>query len=288
MRPLLTVLREPLIHFLALGACIFALNAVLHPPAREDGHRIEVTAADIARIRALYAQQWGAAPDGADMPRLVDNYIRSEVLFREGTRLGLGTEDSILRNRITQKMEFLLEDASSIPQPADVEMQAYLDAHAAAFRIPERIGFAQLYFSPELRGARAEADAKSALAALRDGTAAERGDPLMIGSDPAPRSASEIAEDYGEAFARELFAVQGSGWQGPIRSAFGLHLVRVLERQPARTPALAEIRAQVHDALMVDRLRQANEEAYARLRARYQVVIDPGALKPAGKPLAAR
>ncbi len=283
-----TILREPLVHFLALGACIFALNAVLHPPVREDTHRIELTAADVSRIRALYTQQWGAAPDDADMPRLIDNYIRSEVLFREGTALGLGAEDSILRNRITQKMEFLLQDASSIAQPSEAEMQAYLDAHAAAFQVPERVSFAQIYFSPSLRGDKAEADARAALAALGPaGAATDRGDPRMLSDQSAPRSEDEIAQDYGEAFARSLFALPTGTWQGPVRSALGLHLVRVIAHEPARTPPFAEIRPQVHDALMADRLRQANDAAYERLRGKYQVVIDPGAERAMGKPLAA-
>jgi len=282
MRRLLrTILREPLVHFLALGALIFAANWALHPAAAPDDHRIVVSGPDIARIRALYAQQWGAPPDPADMPNLIDNYIRSEVLFREGSALGLGADDSVMRNRVVQKMEFLLQDASSIPQPGDAEIAAWFQAHADAYRTPEQVAFTQLYFSSSLRGGRAEADAGAALAQLRSTGAPDRGDPFMLAADPAPRSQGDVARDFGPDFAAALFALPTGAWQGPLRSPFGFHLVRVTERMPPRLPALAEIRNRVHDDLMAERLRLAADAAYARVRARYQVEVTPTSDSPA-------
>jgi hypothetical protein len=284
------IVREPLVHFLALGALIFAAHAVLHP-APVDAHRIEITQADIARIQALYAQQWGAAPRADDMPSLIDNYIRSEVLFREGTALGLGTEDSVLRNRVVQKMEFLLQDTSSIPQPSDAEIAAYFQGHADAYRVPEQIAFTHVYFNASVRADRAEADAKAALAALtasgKLGSAGEViGDPFMLGDDPSMKSQESIARDYGGIFASTLFGLPEGSWQGPIASTYGVHLVRVLERQPARLPDLTEVRDRVHDDLMAERLHVAVDSAYARVRSKYQVVVDPPP-PSGGGPLAA-
>jgi len=278
MRPLLrTILREPLVHFLVLGGLIFAANWVLHPPAATDDRRIVVTQTDVARIRALYAQQWGAPPDPADMPNLIDNYVRSEVLFREGSSLGLGADDSVMRNRIVQKMEFLLQDASGVSQPSDAEIAAWFQAHDSAYRLPEQVTFTQIYFSPSLRGVRAEADARTALDGLRAKTASDPGDPFMLAADPAPRSKDELAKSFGAGFADAVFSLPVGVWQGPVRSAFGLHLVRVEERTPARLPPLSEIRNRVHDDMMAERLRLAGEAAYHRIAARYRIDIDRAA-----------
>jgi hypothetical protein len=286
MRPIFrAVVHEPLVYFLALGALIFAANALLHPSNGADPRRIEITRADIARIGAIYAQQWGAAPRVEDMPSLIDNYLRSEILFREGTALGLAADDSVLRNRVVQKMEFLLQDASAVSQPTDAEIAAWFQAHQAAYRVPEQVGFIQLYFSPSLRGDRAEADARAALVALGGGQP-PAGDRFMLGDDPSPRSEDAIGTDFGPDFAKALFAAPEGVWTGPLRSAFGFHLVRVLEHRPAQLPALAEVRDRVHDDLMADRLRAATEAAYARVRAKYKIVVDPVA-NPAGTPLAA-
>ncbi len=280
MKPWVTRLfREPLLHFLALGALIFAVNAALHPPQADDPRRIAIGTADIERVRALYTQQWGAPPAEADMPKLVENYVRSEVLAREGAALGLAADDAVVRNRLVQKMEFLLQDTSAIAQPSEAEMDAWLGSHADRYRVPERLVFRQIYFSPSLRGDRAEGDARAMLASL--GTAQGHpvadpaGDPFMLAADPEPCSRTDIAKDFGADFAAALFALPAGSWQGPVRSALGVHLVRVDRRQPARLPPLVEIRDRVHDDMMAERFQAASDAAYARVRAKYTVTAAP-------------
>jgi len=273
------IAREPLVHFLLLGALIFAANAILHPAARSDSHRIEIGKADVERIRALYAQQWGAPPEPADMPNLIDNYIRSEILFREGASLGLGADDSVLRNRIMQKMEFLLQDTSSVKEPTETEMRKYLEAHAQTYEVPEQVAFTQIYFSPSLRGDRAEPDAHAMLASLgAAGGPPPRGDPSMLPADAGPQSRAEIEQDYGPEFAASVFALPLGSWQGPIRSALGLHLVRVDSHSAPRLPALPQVRNRVHDDMVAERMRAASDAAYAAIRARYQIVVAPDAV----------
>jgi parvulin-like peptidyl-prolyl isomerase len=268
-------LREPLVHFLALGALIFAANAILHPAAVDDPHRIAIGKADIARIRALYTQQWGAPPVDSDLPNLVENYVRAEVLAREGESLGLAADDSVVRNRLIQKMEFLLQDTSGIAQPTDAELAAYLAAHAADYRTPERIVFRQIYFSPSLRGEQADGDARARLALLAKAGSDPAGDPFMLAADPEPKSRTDLAKDFGADFATALFALSPGTWQGPVHSALGVHLVLVEQHLPASLPPLGEIRARVHDDLMAERLQAASDAAYARLRSRYTVVVAP-------------
>ncbi len=279
-----SVLREPLLHFLVLGGLIFVANWALHPTVEADNSRISVTRADIDRIAALYTQQWGGAPTKADMPNLLDNYIRSETLFREGTRLGLGAEDSVMRNRVIQKMEFLLQDASAIVQPTDAEMAAYLASHAADFEIPERLVFAQIFFSAAIRADRAESDAGEALKRLPPSASdtGQIGDPFMLSQSGAPQTREAVAQDYGDSFADAVFAMPapvGEGaWQGPIRSALGFHLVRILRHDRSRMPDLSEIRDRVHDVIMAERFQAAFDFAYDKIRAKYQVTVDNGAL----------
>jgi peptidyl-prolyl cis-trans isomerase C len=267
--------REPLVHFLALGGLIFAVNSAFHPAQGNDPHGIVIGKPDIERIAALYTQQWGAPPVAADMPNLVANYIRSEVLAREAVSLGLAADDAVVRNRLIQKMEFLLQDTSAIAQPSEAEMEAYLAAHADTYRAPERIVFRQVYFSPSLRGDHADGDAGGVLASLSSGKADPPGDPFMLANDPIPRSREEIEKDFGARFASAVLALPLGTWQGPIHSALGAHLVKVEQRLPARVPALAEVRNRVHDDLMADRFQAASDAAYARVRAHYTVTASP-------------
>jgi hypothetical protein len=281
--------REPLVHFLALGGVIFAANAILHPSVRTDDHRIEITRADVARIRSLYAQQWGAEPRDAETGRLVEDYVRAEILFREGTALGLDAEDSVLRNRVIQKMEFLILDPAAGSEPSEPEIAAYFAAHRDAYRIPEAVAFRQIYFSRSSRGDRVDADAQAMLIRLRTGSAtdADRGDPSMLPDAPEPRSRAEIEKDFGPEFSSAVFALPIGGWEGPVQSTIGLHLVQVTEHVPARMPALAELRQRVRGDMMEERQQKAAEAGFDQIRSRYRIVIDPDALRPAPGSVAA-
>ena len=282
------LVREPLVHFLTLGAAIFAVAAFTHAAGPAAGNEIRITAADLARIRTGYAQQWGALPSESEMPSLVDKYVRSEILFREGSELGLADGDSVIRNRIVQKMEFLLQDPSTVLQPTEAEMRAYLSSHAERFGSPERLRAETLYFSDLARSSRAEPDARRALAQLQNGrTPTDEGDPLMLPSLSVSRSEEDIAKAYGSAFAHAVFALQDDRWHGPIRSATGVHLVRVLGRDRSRIQPLDGVRAQIHDAIMSERLATQNVAAYDRLAKRYEVTFEPEA-KSAARSKAAR
>src|SRR3569623_2083479 len=268
-------LREPLLHFLALGALIFAANAILHPAKGDDSHRIAIGKADIEPVRTLYTQQWGVPPADSDMPKLVEDYVRSEVLAREGTALGLVADDPVVRNRLVQKMEFLLQDTSAIAQPSEAEMAAWLAAHADRYQVPERLVFHQIYFSPSLRGDRAEGDARAMLASLGAGKADRAGDPFMLAADPEPQSVTDIAKDFGTGFVASLFTLPVGSWLGPIRSALGVHLVQIDQRLAGRLPALSEIRDRVHDDMMAERFQAASDADYDRIPAKYKITVAP-------------
>ena len=112
-------LKEPLLHFLALGAVLFALNAWRDEsrPTAASTARIEVTAAVIERLRAGYERQFGQSPDAEELRGLVTAHIREEVLCREALALGLDRDDTIVRRRLAQKMEFLTDDLAVAAEP---------------------------------------------------------------------------------------------------------------------------------------------------------------------------
>lgn len=260
--------REPLLHFAILGGLIFAADAVL-APARDETHRIALTQVDLDRIAAQYERQWGRAPSSAERATLARDYVRSEILFREGMAVGLARDDTVLRNRVIQKMELLLQAEGTIEQPSEAELAAYYAAHAEAYRQPDRIAFAQHYFSPALRGDRAESDAAAVLAKPGEPVG---GDPFMLESPTAPVDRERIAADYGTEFADALFQGPQGRWFGPVRSSFGYHLVKIDRREAASVPPLAEIRVRVHDDLVAERLRSALDRGYEQIRSRYQVI----------------
>lgn len=275
------LLREPLLHFLLLGGLIFAVNAWRgrQPAQVEAAVHIDVTAGVIAWLREGFTRQWHREPDAVELRGLVDDHIREEVLHREALALGLDRDDTIVRRRMAQKMEFLTQDIAAASEPDDAQLRKYLEDHAERYALPARVSFQHVYFSKQRRGARLEADAREALAALAQGANEETlGDPFLREHAFAQADAAEIEAAFGPGFAGQVLALPQGEWRGPVASSYGLHLVRVGERTEPQPPPFEAVREVLGRDLVDERRRAANQELVERLKQRYQIRVDEAAL----------
>jgi hypothetical protein len=276
-------LKEPLLHFVLLGALIFAVNAWREPqrPA-EDAARIEVTAAVVERLSAGYARQFGRAPDEEELRGLVTAHIREEVLCREALALRLDRDDTIVRQRLAQKMEFLTDDIVSAVEPDEAALGKFFAENAARYARAARVSFRHVYLSKEKRGANADAAAQEALAALGQGVSDETmGDAFLHGYEFAEREPEDITALFGREFAAQVATLPEGTWSGPVASSYGLHLVRVEARAAAEPVTLDSVRAAVVRDFHDERRRTANREVFERLRERYEVAVDEAAITKA-------
>ena len=279
------LLREPLIHFLLLGAVLFLVFDLTRETDGPGERRIVVTADHVEQLAAQFSRTWVRPPTPSELDGLVERYVRSEIYYREALAMGLGQDDPYVRNRLALKLEVLLDDLSAETEPAEGELARFLETHAERFAEPARLSFQQVYLNPD-RHSDPAAEAQRLLRLLRNGA-----DPgtlgevsmLVPGMDAA--SPDEITRQFGKDFADALVVLEPGDWVGPIGSAFGIHLVRVAEHRPARQPALAEIRGAVLAEWRDQRRREAKEQTYQRLRERYEVIMEldaDGEPRPAG------
>jgi peptidyl-prolyl cis-trans isomerase C len=267
------VLREPLLHFLVLGALVF--TAARHFEHDADRYRIDAGPAQRARIATTYRQQYGIAPTEAQLQYLLDQYVRSEILFREGVALGLDRDDEIVRRRVVQKIEFLNEDADTIATN-DRELETFFASHQSRYVTPASVSFTQLYFSADPRGeAAAHARAEAAMASLRKGASSAHGDRFDAGDSFAPLSERDAPRVFGDSqLSAALFNIPAGEWAGPFRSAYGWHLVRIERHESAKVPPLDSVKDRVRaDYLTAERERR-NEAEFKRLAAKYHIVTD--------------
>jgi peptidyl-prolyl cis-trans isomerase C len=285
------LLREPLAHFLFAGAVILALSSLFgHSQlTRASDKRIVVSAAEIGRLREIWTRQWGHPPDAAQLDNLVNDYVREEIYYREALASGLDKDDTIIRRRLVEKMEFLSQELVS-GEPSNAELRRFFENNRQKYSLPAQVGFTHIYFSTSRRGAVALEDARAALARLTSNRlssaeaaklAATLGDSFMLQMEYPPQTGDQIKNLFGDGFANAVLNLEPGKWAGPIRSTYGWHLVRVTERAASRQPALDEVRNQVAIDYKNQRLQTASENYYAGLRQRYQVEIDRAALAAA-------
>ncbi len=273
------LLKDPLVHFLLIGAALFAVSAWRGQAVSTGREEIVITAQQMEQARSAAAVLQGREPTPEELDALVEPTIRDEVLYREAPALGLDENDDEVRRRLIEKMSYLTQDLADPEPGSEQALREFNAANPAVFTIPALVSFDQVFFSPGTRGEQPEPDAAAGLAALRAGRApADVGDrtPLRDTYDDAPRE--QVAVLFGDELADALFAASPGDWTGPFRSDFGLHAVRLRGRADARLPPYDEIATRVAEEFAATRRREANERAYREMRARYDIVIE----RPAG------
>ncbi len=284
-KPLIRILREPLLHFLVLGALLFGLYFWVNGAsvASAKPKQIEVSPAVIESLKTTWQLQWGRKPTKQQLEKLVDKYIHDEVLYQEALALGLDDKDIIVRRRLIQKMQFLVEDVAGIKEPSDEELQSYLDQNADRYTIPGRFSFNQVYFSRELHGDSTDADAENLLTQLQTdpNPVQPKGDRSMLPKTYTLASAKTLNNTFGGTLAQEMAGVTQKGWQGPFHSAYGSHLVNVSEIEPGHPATLVEVRKNVRLDYLRKQKQKQDELIYEKLRDRYTVSIDQEALNQA-------
>jgi hypothetical protein len=264
------LLREPLLHFAVLGVALFALHRQLAPA--DESQPITVDANLTAALRADHQRRTGATPTAEEEDALLERHLDSEVLYRAALDLGLERGDVIVRRRLIQKMEFILENAQPRPEPPDTELQAYLEAHAERYALPERLSLTHVFVSNERAGGQAVAETEALRQQLLDGAAPEGlGDPFLHGRRLTGRSLQELRALFGPAWTRSVQALDAGAWSAPIASSYGWHLVRVDDRVPGSLPPLSQVRARVREDWENAQRDAARRHGIERLRAKYGV-----------------
>lgn len=272
------ILREPLLHFLLLGAAIFAAYSLVANRSSGEPGKIVVTQGQVESLAAGFARTWQRPPTDKEMAGLVSDRVREEVYYREAMALGLDKDDTVIRRRLRQKMEFVSDDIAAQAEPTDSDLNAYLRAHAGKFPVEPRFTFRQVYLNPDKHRANLAGDTARLLAQLKQsGDKADvsaLGDTFLLEHDFTALPAGEVAKLFGESFAAKLGGLQPGQWQGPVESGYGVHLVKVSERSEGRLPALAEVREVVRREWDNARRKEANEKFFQELLKRYVVTIE--------------
>ncbi len=272
-------IREPLLHFLLLGAGLFIAYGLMAKPGSSGAPgKIIVTVGQVEHLAAGFAKTWQRPPTDADLKGLIDDWVREEIATREAMALGLDKDDTVIRRRLRQKLEFVSDDIAAQTEPTDADLNAYLQAHPESFRVEPRFTFSQVYLDPAKHGDNLARDTAHVLAQLKQAggkaDSSALGDSFLLEHTFRSVPTGEIAKQFGEEFAAKLAELSPGQWQGPIESGYGVHLVLVSERTKGRLPELADVRDVVRREWDNARRLEGNAKFYAELLKRYTVTIE--------------
>ena len=270
------LLREPLLHFALLGIALFAAYGWLGGRGLT-GEPIVITQGRVEQLVAGFDAIHQRLPIASELDGMIEEAVREEIYSREARSMGLDQDDTIIRRRLMTKLQFLSEDTAPIAEPSDAQLQEYLGAHAADFRVERHYSFVHVYLSPQRHGEHLDTDVQSLLGRLRrDGTsdASGLGDPFLLELRFDNVAASEVEHQFGIDFETALRTLPTGEWSGPVPSSYGTHIVFVRERTDERTATLADVRDDVRRKWIHDQREQANDRYYADLRRRYEIKVE--------------
>jgi len=272
------LLREPLLHFLCLGTALFVLYGYLNND--EDtlaaSKQIVVTEGKIEHLATLFARTWQRPPTQEELEGLVEDYVREEAAYREGTALGLDSNDTIIRRRIRQKLDFVADDLASQLEPTDEDLGDYFQKHSDDFRVDSKFTFQHVYFDPGKHSGDLDQVVYDLVAKLRENQSVntrELGDRTLLEYRYESVSEREIASLFGVQFATALTDVVTGMWQGPVESSYGAHAVFVENLSPGSLPELDSVRDSVRREWEHARRQELTERYYQGLLNKYDVVI---------------
>src|SRR3954468_7115700 len=259
-----TLLGEPMLHFLLIGIALFGAYRWVSP-GDAGGRRIVITQGVVDDLVTQHVAARGREPSTTELNRLIESYVRDEILYREGVRLGLERDDIVVKRRVRQKIEMIAEEDASTRTPTDADLFAYLTANQARFVQPAILTFEQVFLGESKPG---------------PGVVHVVARPTLLPPRITRTPADLVARDFGASFAAALEKAPLGEWVGPIDSSFGAHYVRVSDRTPSAVPPLAAVRDHVLREWENERRLRARDDAYTKMRREYQVSIEA---KPAAE-----
>ena len=270
-----------MLHFAVAGAVLFAGYALINRgettlPATDPVH---IGEGEIRWLKETFANQWRRQPTGDELRGLVAGLLEEELLAREAKTLGLDRNDTIVRRRLAQKLAFLVDDTSRIVEPTDEQLRQFYDTNTERFRSEARVSFAQVFFNPARR-VNAESDAEAALVSIStmagDDRATTIGDPILLETEFHDVDAGTVSNLFGDDFTRTIFSLKPGSWTGPVKSGYGVHIVRITNLRPATMRSFDDARPKVAEAWQHRRETETKAAYLAKLREKYGVVVDDG------------
>jgi len=272
--------KEPLLHFLIIGAGAYALSGLLAGGGSQDNERaIVVSASDMNALVDQWQRAWMRPPTEDELAHLVRSHVRVKVLYKEALAMGLDAGDKAIEQRLAQKVEMLARNLSTPAEPTEEVLRTWYSENSNAFKQPDLYSIAHVFFDPERRKDATQNDARAALEQLNalsevPSDFADYGDSSTQQNYLAQYGELELRRVFGSQLVDEIVKLQPGRWHGPFPSGYGTHLLWVNEVVRFPAPGFEEVRGQAAEQWMAEQIDEMSERYVDELASRYEVVVE--------------
>lgn len=283
-------LKQPLVHFLLIGLGFFLLFRVFGDDNEIDSKTVVVDKEALMtylqyRSKAFNAEVFEeklASLPQEELDRMIEDYVREEVLYREAMAMGLDREDYIIKNRMIQKVEFLSEGIGELAvNITDEDLENFYEENKDKYYEPARVTFTHVFFKTDNRGfLEASQLAESTLKELNlkkvpFEKAPAYGERFYYNTNYVQKGRDYVVSHFGEEMANTILEADPntSQWIGPLRSEYGYHLVLIAGKQEGLYPALEEIKERVLQDARYERKEEIKQQSIQAVIDGYTVEV---------------
>lgn len=267
------LLKEPLLHFMLIGAGLFGLYAWVNPEEENDAEKIVVSEGRIEQLVSVYQKTWQRPPSENELKAMIDDYVLEEIYYRQAVAMGIDQDDTIIRRRMRQKLEFLTGDVLMSTEVSDADLEKYLSEHPDKFSKDAVYTFEQVYINPQKHeGTIAEylKQTKAKLVAGEDVAS----DSYFVAREQKALPAWKVDREFGANFAAKLSELEAQTWSEPLNSGLGVHFIKVTKLEAGTVSKLADVREQVKREWLYDEKLERRRSFNEKFLEQYDVVIE--------------
>jgi len=235
------ILTEPLLHFILIALLFFVFYDFINPEVVDDSKIITISNNRIDQLKRGFEKTWTREPTDQELEKIIESYALDEIYAREASALGLGDNDEVIRRRLRQKMEFILQDMSVLQQPSAQELRNYYQNNINKYKQESQYSFQQVYILKNRPKKQLTEIINQQKQRILIGKI-PRGDSSMLPTTVDNKSSHQINRQFGIGFNVFLDDLPLNQWSGPIKSGLGLHFINVSQRNPGSISALSEIK----------------------------------------------
>lgn len=279
MNKIISILKEPAIHFVLIGALLYFTYQSFNNYLNREKQVIVVSNDEIQMLVQSWEMKRKRPPTAQEREGIINGQVREIVLYRTAVEMGLDKQDRVTRRRLAQQVELLGSGMIQSPQPSEGELVKYYEDHKEEYRNPETVTITQLFFNPDKRGNATLDDAKTALIKLNiqndaNGNYSAFGDASMLPNYFPNKTEMEIGRQFSRGFTESVFKLEVGKWHGPVLSGYGTHLVFVHNHEINELPEYTEIRDYLREQWMTQKKTELEAQYVEGLMARYEVIIE--------------
>ena len=286
---MLSILREPLLHFLLIGLGLFVLFELVADEDDGDDSRVINVDRDALltfvqfRTRAFEPSAAAMRLDAMsedELQQLIDDYVREEALYREAVALGMDENDYVIKQRMIQSIEFITNGfVAAAVNASDADVREYFEQHRDDYFVDPVLTFTHVFYSNERRSAEEAVElAEAKLAELtRDhvafSEAPRHGERFPYFVNYVERAPAFLASHFGAAMTEALFSLEPNDatWKGPFESPYGAHLVLLTDSREGRYPNLHEVEPAVRRDVERATMDALNDQAIQAIVDTYDI-----------------